>query len=58
MPINNFKTQPEKKLEKVSIYLTPNEKELLMEAVGNQKLSIVLRKLVYDYVRRYKMSKP
>jgi len=57
MPINNFKAGAEKKMDKVSIYLTGPEKEALLEAVGDQKLSVVLRKLVFEYVRKYRMSK-
>jgi len=56
MPKEIYKGEPEKKMNKVSIYLTDVEKDALLNAVGDKKLSAVLRSLVIDYVRRYKMS--
>jgi len=56
MPKETYKVEPEKKMNKVSIYLTEVEKDALLDAVGEKKLSVVLRSLVIDYVRRHKMS--
>lgn len=56
MPKETYKVTPEKKMNKVSIYLTEVEKEALLDAVGDKKLSIVLRSLVIDYVRKHKMA--
>lgn len=56
MPKETYKVTPEKKMNKVSIYLTEIEKDALLEAVGDKKLSVVLRSLVIDYVRRHKMA--
>ena len=56
MPKETYKGTPEKKMNKVSIYLTEVEKDALLDAVGDKKLSVVLRSLVIDYVRRHKMA--
>jgi hypothetical protein len=56
MPKDNYKVADEKKLNKVAIYLNDLEKEELMKAIGDRKMSVVLRSLVFEFVRKHKMS--
>ena len=42
----------EKRLYKVSIYLTFEEKEELLGLVGQRKLSTILRSILFDWMRR------
>lgn len=56
MPKDNYKVVDEKKLNKVAIYLNDQEKEELMKAIGDRKMSVVLRSLVFEFVRKHKMA--
>ena len=51
MPKDNYKVADEKKLNKVAIYLNDVEKEELMKAIGDRKMSVVL-----EFVRKHKMA--
>lgn len=52
MPKEKFKAGVEKRLYKVSIYLTFEEKEELLGLVGQRKLSTILRSILFDWMRR------
>jgi hypothetical protein len=52
MPKEKFKAGVEKRLYKVSIYLTFEEKEELLNLIGERKLSALLRSILFDWMRR------
>jgi len=52
MPKEKFKAGVEKRLYKVSIYLTFEEKEELLGIVKDRKLSSILRTILFDWMRR------
>jgi hypothetical protein len=54
MPKERFKAGVEKRLYKVSVYLTFEEKEELIKIVGERKLSTILRTILFDWMRRNK----
>ena len=54
MPKEKFKAGVEKRLYKVSVYLTFEEKEELLSIIGERKLSSILRTIVFDWMRRNK----
>jgi hypothetical protein len=54
MPKEKFKAGVEKRLYKVSVYLTFEEKEELLQIVGERKLSSILRTILFDWMRRNK----
>ena len=57
MPKENYKDGVEKKFDKVSIYLSVDEKKALMDAIGDKKLSSVLRLLIIQYLIKQKARK-
>jgi len=52
MPKEKFKAGVEKRLYKVSVYLTFEEKEELIGIIGDRKLSSILRSILFDWMRR------
>lgn len=52
MPKEKFKAGVEKRLYKVSIYLTLEEKDELLDIIGQRKLSAILRSILFDWMRR------
>jgi hypothetical protein len=52
MPKEKFKAGVEKRLYKVSIYLTFEEKEELLKIIGTRKLSEILRSILFDWMRK------
>jgi hypothetical protein len=57
MPRDTYKDPVEKKYEKVSIYLSQDEKKALMDVIGEKKLSSVLRVLIIQYILKQKSGK-
>lgn len=57
MPKETYKDPVEKKFEKVSIYLSPEEKKALLDAIGDRKLSSVLRLLIIQFLIKEKAKK-
>ena len=57
MPKDTYKDPAEKKFDKVSIYLSVEEKKALMDAIGDKKLSSVLRLLIIQYLIKHKAKK-
>lgn len=57
MPKENYKEEIEKKYHKVSIYLSEEEKNALLQAIGDKKLSTVLRLLIIQYLIKQKAKK-
>ncbi len=57
MPKETFKDPVEKKFDKVSIYLSVDEKKALMDAIGDRKLSSVLRLLIVQFLIKEKAKK-
>lgn len=57
MPKETFKDLSEKKFDKVSIYLSVDEKKALMDAIGDRKLSSVLRLLIIQFLIKEKAKK-
>lgn len=54
MPKDKYKDPVEKKYHKVSIYLSEEEKNALLLAIGDKKLSSVLRLLIIQYLIKHK----
>lgn len=57
MPKETYKEEIEKKYHKVSIYLSEEEKNALLQAIGDKKLSTVLRLLIIQYLIKQKAKK-
>ena len=57
MPKETFKDLSGKKFDKVSIYLSVDEKKALMDAIGDRKLSSVLRLLIIQFPIKEKARK-
>jgi hypothetical protein len=57
MPKETFKDPVEKKFDKVSIYLSVDEKQALLDAIGDRKLSAVLRLLIIQFLIKEKAKK-
>jgi len=57
MPKDTYKDPVEKKYHKVSIYLSEDEKNALMDAIGDKKLSSVLRLLIIQFLIKHKAKK-
>lgn len=57
MPKEVYKDGLEKKFDKVSIYLSVEEKKALMDAIGDRKLSSVLRLLIIQFLIKEKAKK-
>lgn len=57
MPKQTYKEQVEKKYHKVSIYLSEDEKNALLDAIGDKKLSSVLRLLIIQFLLKEKAKK-
>jgi hypothetical protein len=57
MPKETYKDPQEKKFEKVSIYLSAEEKQALLDAIGDRKLSSVLRLLIIQFLIKEKAKK-
>lgn len=57
MPKEIYKEEIEKKYHKVSIYLSEEEKNALLQAIGDKKLSSVLRLLIIQYLIKHKAKK-
>lgn len=57
MPKESYKETVEKKFDKVSIYLSVEEKKALLDAVGDRKLSSVLRLLIIQFILKERAKK-
>jgi len=57
MPKESYKEPVEKKFDKVSIYLSVEEKKALLDAVGDRKLSSVLRLLIIQFILKERAKK-
>jgi len=57
MPKESYKEPVEKKFDKVSIYLSVEEKKTLLDAVGDRKLSSVLRLLIIQFILKERAKK-
>jgi hypothetical protein len=57
MPKETFKDPVEKKFDKVSIYLSVDEKQALLDAIGDRKLSAVLRLLIIQFLIKEKAKR-